>query len=103
MSSVADVFIPLSGHLVWGVRRVHGSIIDMNFGDPHLLVREPLKSIQSRSSVVRITLSRRRVFIVGQWQLSIQEANWEICSENDKIDNLEQGSETIERCLGEID
>lgn len=61
----------LVGQLVWSVKRGHGTVISMEFGVPHLVVREPIKS---RSDMPRVTrhLARRHVMIHGDFSCSLR-------------------------------
>ncbi|WP_146002895.1 hypothetical protein [Telmatospirillum siberiense] len=97
-----DVFFPLSGCIVWSPQIVHGSIINMQFGEPHLLIREPVVPSPQNSRKVKLNLSRRRVFVVGQWQFCIQDAEWEISTDNYSANNNEKNIENVNQCLGEL-
>ena len=73
-----DAFRPLIGQFVWSVRRGHGTFLTMEFGAPHLTVREPIAASPGASPKVKKNLSRRRVTVVGDWHLWIKHAEWEI-------------------------
>jgi hypothetical protein len=78
MEEVINSFAPLVGELVWQARRGHGSFLTMEFGWPHLLVREPISAVHSVSARVRRNLERRAVAIVGDWHFWVQPnfAHW---------------------------
>lgn len=103
MKNMCDVFLPLKGGVVWGVKKVHGSIVNMQFGEPHLWIREPVIPSSNSSQKVKENLRRRRVFVVGQWQFCIQDGEWEIIAGSYKINNIEVRQEMIDECLGELD
>jgi hypothetical protein len=65
MEQVRNLWKPLIGQLVWSVRRGVGSFLTMEFGAPHLSIREPITPKAARSAKVRRALSRRRVFVEG--------------------------------------
>lgn len=70
-------FRPLHGRPCWGVRTGHANNLTLEFGDPHLEVREPKRS-ESPSPRVRRLLARRRVFVHGAWHLWVRSADWSL-------------------------
>ena len=73
---------PLIGQLAWNVQRGVGTFLTMEFGESHLSVREPIVPKASVSPRVRRDLQRRRVFVVGDWHLWIQHADWKLKTMN---------------------
>ncbi|MGA8653558.1 MAG: hypothetical protein WB677_23615 [Xanthobacteraceae bacterium] len=59
----------------------------MEFGQPHIAVREPVVASPGRSDRVRRDLGRRRVFVVGDWHLWIQYSNWKVSFAGYSVDN----------------
>jgi hypothetical protein len=86
-SEIEDMFAPIVGSLVWAVRRGHGSFLTMEFGQPHLLIREPVDSTSEPGSIVHRLLSRRRVSIAGDFHLWIQHARWRLVVGDKACDN----------------
>ena len=84
---IEGIFAPMVGSLVWDARRGHGSFLTMEFGQPHLSVREPVASASEPGSIVHRLLSRRHVAIVGDWHLWIQHASWSIDLGDKACDN----------------
>ena len=72
---IARSFSPLIGLPCWGLDRIQGSMISLEFGAPHLIVREPRGS-NSVSARVRERLSQRIVKPVGEWHLLIDACHW---------------------------
>jgi len=64
---IQDLFRPLIGEMAWDVRCGHGSFLTMEFGQPHIAVRDPVVASPGRSDRVQRNLGRRRVFVVGDW------------------------------------
>lgn len=59
----------------WGVKRGWGSFLTLDFGEPRLVIREPIHST-SESLKVRRSLSRRHVYVSGAWHFWIYDCNW---------------------------
>jgi hypothetical protein len=84
---VQDLIRPLVGKLAWNVRGGHGSFLTLEFGEPHIAVREPLKPNPESSPRVQRDLRRRRVFAQGDWHLWIQYCDWEISVADGSLDS----------------
>ena len=61
----------------WGVKRGQGSCLTLEFGEPRLVIREPLQSA-SRSPKVRRRMARRHVYVAGSWHLWVFECDWTV-------------------------
>jgi hypothetical protein len=70
------VFKSVSGKPCWNVRIGHGSFLMLEFGRPHLEIREPIVAAKSSSKGVREHLARRRIFVHGQWHLWLMDCDW---------------------------
>lgn len=86
---VQKLLEPLIGLLCWIPRQGHGTGITIEFGEPHLSVQEPMTAVGPATDRVRKVLSRRRVFIVGDWHLWIRDAKMLIETETGYADNQE--------------
>src|SRR5690348_6679315 len=76
MHEIDKIFAPVLGNMVWGVTNSHGSFLVMEFGSPHLSVREPVIARPGTSARVRRRLKHRRVSIVGDFHFWVQYGNW---------------------------
>jgi hypothetical protein len=103
MKQISDLFSPLIGQLVWCVRRGHGSFLTMEFGLPHLSVREPISASSTSSERVRKNLNRRRVFVVGDWHFWIKYGEWTISTANYSLESKSNSDASGEHCLEELD
>jgi len=61
----------------WQVKKGYGSFLTLEFGRPHLHVREPYRST-SKSRRVREMAATRQVFVHGDWHLWIYCCDWKI-------------------------
>jgi hypothetical protein len=96
-------FQPLIGRLAWSVCRVHGSILTIEFGEPHFWVREPIIASSTACETVRRHLASRGVHIRGDWQLEIRNARWEITTRYTTINSDEFSNEDLHDALHELD
>jgi hypothetical protein len=78
-------FSSLYGQPCWGVRPGYGSFLTLEFGAPHLEVREPIMASKTASAKVRISLARRNVYPRGEWHLWIYCCDWELLSNGKRI------------------
>ena len=71
----------------------------MDFGRPHIQVRNP---IQSSSSLPRVrkNLGRRRVFLHGQWHLLIVDARWRVVVDGAAVSSDDEPNKTDEVLKG---
>ena len=79
---LAVVFAPLVGSLVWNVHRGEGRYLTMEFGRPHLCVREPLGRSSATSKRVQRMLRMRGAYIHGDWHLFVH-GDWKVAVEDD--------------------
>jgi len=96
-------FIALIGQLVWQVRRGVGTFLTMEFGQPHLSVREPIEPRHSTAPRVRRDLRRRRVSLAGDWHLWIQHADWKIDAANASLRSDDEPDAGRDEVLRDLD
>jgi hypothetical protein len=101
-SAILTSFEPLLGLPCWGVDKGQGSILSFEFGQPRLIVREPIIST-SASPAVRARLARRNVKPVGAWCLMVFACHWSLLSRGESIADDEADDETIRAGVREID
>jgi hypothetical protein len=99
---IQDLFKPLVGQLVWNVHGGVGSFLTLEFGKPHLAIREPIEAKPERSAQARRQLERRRVHVLGDWHLWIQYSDWKVTV---PAGSLESGtvSSSSDECLLDLD
>jgi hypothetical protein len=98
---IAASFLPLIALPCWGADKVQGSILSFEFGEPRLIVREPMTS-RSESPRVRAKMARRNVKPVGAWNLTIFVCHWLISGGEAKA-NDEADDEAIRAAVRELD
>jgi hypothetical protein len=81
------VFREIYGKPCWNVKPGYGSFFSLEFGKPHLEVREPTVASKGASRKVQKTLARRNVFVHGEWYLRIDSCAWEVLSNGRHVGN----------------
>jgi hypothetical protein len=81
------VFLGVYGKPCWNVKPGYGSFLTFEFGKPHLQIRAPVVASEGSSRRVRELLSRRNVFVHGEWHLRIYCCAWEVSSNGKHIAN----------------
>ena len=71
------VFFPVIGRLAWNVRRGEGRYLTMEFGKPHLSVREPFNLRSEASQRVQRLSRMRGAYVSGDWSLFIR-GDWKV-------------------------
>jgi hypothetical protein len=102
---VEAAFAPLLGLPCWNVKPGYGSFLTLEFGEPHLKIREP-REVKSGSKRVRELLARRNVHVRGQWHLWIYCCEWEVYSGKKRVGHSDlkaSGTKWIERGARELD
>ncbi|HWK44087.1 MAG TPA: hypothetical protein VNT30_05180 [Stellaceae bacterium] len=97
------VFAPFIGLPAWFVRKGHGSFLTMEFGAPHLNIREPIKASPEASEKVRARLSHRQVTPRGDWHLWIYRCHWRVLSGIKQIAHNEASNAEIRAAAHELD
>jgi hypothetical protein len=98
---IDDQLQRLTGEYVWSVKRGHGTFLTMEFGNPHLIVREPIEPTGGTATVASI-LRRRNVSIVGDWSLWVRDSHWSI-SRKDAAANLDSSEAIVHEMLQNLD
>jgi hypothetical protein len=80
-------FRRIYGKPCWCVRPGYGSFLTMEFGRPHLEVREPIAASKGASAKVRKALARRNVSPRGDWHLWVYCCDWQLLSRRTRIAN----------------
>src|SRR5690349_3216761 len=103
MRQIAEVFTPFIDQPIWQVRRGHGSFLIMEFGAPHLIVREPITPRADASGKVKRNLLGRRVEVTGDWHLWIQYGDWRLSPSNDMLTSIESPGSQLDECLRDLE
>ena len=98
-----NVLLPLIGQLAWLVQRGHGSFLTIEFGSPHLVVREPIAAPPDREPLARKMLARRRVFITGDWHFWVEHSDWQLSVRGDTVASEDMDRARVDECLKELD
>ena len=94
---IGSVFADVIGKPCWLAKRGHGSFITMEFGEPHLEVREPADASSSE------TLRRRGIAVHGDWHLWIYCCEWRILEEGRVIAHSESPDAEIDKAVRRLD
>jgi hypothetical protein len=103
MQRADDLLQPLVGCIAWGVDRGHGSFLRMEFGAPHLVVRDPIAPRHATSSKARHALSRRRVHIIGDWSFWVQDGDWVLRASTGTLDSTDLPGSPLDEALRDLD
>ncbi len=77
---VESVVKRLYGKPCWGVTPGFGSFLTLEFGKPHLEVREPVAANKGTPAKVQKVLASREVHVHGEWHLWVYCCAWEVFS-----------------------
>jgi hypothetical protein len=103
MKQLTDLLEPLIGKFVWSVRRGMGTFLTMEFGTPHLSIREPIVGNPSHTERVLRNLRRRRVHVVGDWHFWIQYADWKLSTADGVLESKSSVGTPLEECLVDLE
>ncbi len=87
---VGSVFAEIIGKPCWLVQRGHAGFLTLEFGEPHLDVREPMPSSR--------LLKRRGISVRGDWHLWIYACNWRVLDAGQPIGRSEGSNDEIDSC-----
>jgi hypothetical protein len=100
---VQDLFTPFLGQFAWNVSGGVGSMLTLEFGAPHIIVREPKAPSPKRSERVRRLFGRRHVTVRGDWHLWIQYCDWKISVSDGSCDSESFDWRQPDECLADLD
>jgi hypothetical protein len=78
-------------------------MLDFEFGEPHLKIREPRTPRPSASAQVRRDLARRDVKVRGAWHLWIQFCGWRFYNNDREIGTSISSQRIIKRVITALD
>jgi hypothetical protein len=99
----SEFCIPFIGQLVWQVRRTHGSFLTLEFGVPHLAVREPIVPRPSTSGKIKRHLQRRHITVTGDWHFWVQYGDWKISTAGGVLTSDHPWGSEFDECLRDLD
>ena len=102
-SKVRELLLQMKGELVWFVRLSADNVLMMNFGSPHLEVREPNSHNPANSQVVIDALERRIVTPTGRWHLAIWQPEWSVTTKFYACSRSDTSDEKINTTLRHLD
>lgn len=103
MQSISSLWQALLGRAAWGVGRGHGSFLHLEFGEPHLVVREPVVPRSATSAKAQRVLLRRGVHIEGDWTLWIEYGDWRLRTAHGELDSETSPGTPDDECLRDLD
>ena|SRR5579872_5981249 len=103
MDRVRDLLKSLIGGIAWGVARGHGSVFHMEFGAPHLVVREPVAPKQARTAEATRALQRRSVYVRGDWSFWVDYGDWSLRTRGGEIDCTISAGSPADACLRDLE
>jgi len=98
MHPVSEVLQPVLGRTSWLVKRGYGSFITMEYGEPHVDVREPRLRPPRIEGAPAQTL-QRSAFVHGEWHLWIYCCEWSLLLEDTQLAHSESDDITMQRAL----
>jgi hypothetical protein len=101
LQKIDELLQRLMGEFVWSVKRGYGTFLTMEFGSPHLVIREPVKSTSESASVASL-LGRRNVSIIGDSSLWIRNSHWAIFTK-DAVADLNSSDVIVQEMLRNLD
>ncbi len=102
-SKVQELLLQMKGELVWFVRLSADNVLMMNFGSPHLRVREPNPHNPANSQAVIDALERRIVTPAGRWRLIIWQSEWSVTTKFYACSRSDTNDEKINTALRQLD
>lgn len=106
MNRIEASFQPLFGLPCWNAKPSYGSFMTMEFGEPHLEIREPSAPKPDASEVVRKLLTRRHVVVHGEWHLWIYCCKWQVLAGKKRRGHsalLSSSKQPIRRAAADLD
>ena len=102
-SKALALLLHVKGELVWFVRLSADNVLRMDFGSPHLKIREPNPHASGNSQAVIDALGRRMVTPTGKWHLFISEGEWSVTTKFYACSRSDTNAEHINATLRQLD
>lgn len=102
MPDLSSISKYLLGQIAWGVARGPGSFLHIEFGDPHLVVREPISPRTATAERAKRALKRRHAHVEGDWTLWIEYGDWRLQTEHAALDSETAPGGDADECLRDL-
>jgi hypothetical protein len=103
MSIIENVFQPIVGKPAWNVDKGVGTCLTFEFGDPHLVIREPKSIRPGASKQVQRHFAHRSVQVRGAWHLWIEWCEWKAFNSGVLIGDYSSSTNIIKKVASEFD
>lgn len=100
---IEDIFSPIYGKPCWHFQQGYGSFLTLEFGEPHLHIREPRQASEQASEKVRKIAALRSVYVRGDWHLWVYLCDWRIFSHEQLIADNNSKRRVIKQATAELD
>ncbi|MGV3722671.1 MAG: hypothetical protein ACO1SX_17350 [Actinomycetota bacterium] len=97
MNQIESSFQALYGLPCWNAKSGYGSFLTMEFGAPHLEIREPREPKPDASDAVRRFFEKRHVVVHGEWHLWIYCCEWWVYTGDRLVGDSDPEGSTKER------
>ncbi len=102
MAIIDEIFQPIYGKPCWNVEQV-GSVLHLEFGEPHLEIREPRKASKQASAATRSYFARRHVRVWGEWDFHTWMCDWQILQHGKECARLDSSRRMIRAAMRDLD
>ncbi len=102
-SKALERLLEMKGEFVWAVHLSGGNVLRMNFGAPHLKIREPNPNVSGKSQAVIDALGRRMVIPKGIWHLFIYDGEWSVTTKYYACSRSDTDPEKLNEPLRQLD
>jgi hypothetical protein len=91
------------GEYVWGVQKGGDDTLMLQFGSPHLFVREPMRLGPDAGQTTIDVLGRRMVAPTGQWHLFIDDGEWSVFTKFHSTRRFDTDHARVDAALRQFD
>jgi hypothetical protein len=95
------IFQPFVGQMAWLLQRGVGSFLTVQFGKPHLRIKEPSVPRYAKTAWIKRDFRRRRVFVKGDWQFWIQ-CEWKLSTQTGTLTSDHRPGTRWDECLQDL-
>lgn len=103
VSEALKLLSAMVGEYVWFVRRSAYSVLRMDFGSPHLKIREPAHHAPNSTQAVIDALERRMVIPTGKWHLFIEDGDWSVKTRFRSASRSDVSVDMVDAALRQLD